>query len=96
MALRTDAPRNRSVTSDAAFSDQYRDWFRMMLLTVALRSGRAEAYSVGQIGGFCHLYIGKRQLRSAPSRRSGLMTRRRPIANMPGPRTRHDVGGAYG
>lgn len=59
MAVRADASRNRSAPADAAFSDQYRDWFRMMLLIRRFEERAGEAYSVGQIGGFCHLYIGQ-------------------------------------
>ena len=30
-----------------------------MLLSAASRSSAAEAYALGKIGGFCHLYIGQ-------------------------------------
>jgi len=47
---------------DAPFADQYRDWLRMMLLIRRFEERAGEAYSIGQIGGFCHLYIGQEAL----------------------------------
>ncbi len=44
---------------DAPFSDHYRDWLRTMLLIRRFEEKAGEAYSIGQIGGFCHLYIGQ-------------------------------------
>jgi len=43
----------------ARYSDEYRDWLRMMLLIRRFEERAGEAYAVGQIGGFCHLYIGQ-------------------------------------
>jgi pyruvate dehydrogenase E1 component alpha subunit len=40
-------------------ADQYRDWLRQMLLIRRFEEKAGEAYSLGKIGGFCHLYIGQ-------------------------------------
>ncbi|HEY4321059.1 MAG TPA: pyruvate dehydrogenase (acetyl-transferring) E1 component subunit alpha [Gemmatimonadales bacterium] len=45
--------------SDAPFADQYREWLQMMVLIRHFEEKAGEAYSLGQIGGFCHLYIGQ-------------------------------------
>ena len=39
--------------------DEYRDWLRQMLLIRRFEEKAGEAYSLGKIGGFCHLYIGQ-------------------------------------
>lgn len=44
---------------EAPYSSEYRDWLRMMLLIRRFEERAGEAYAVGQIGGFCHLYIGQ-------------------------------------
>ena len=44
---------------DQARADQYRDWLRQMLLIRRFEEKAGEAYSLGKIGGFCHLYIGQ-------------------------------------
>ena len=36
-----------------------RDWLRQMLLIRRFEEKAGEAYSLGKIGGFCHLYIGQ-------------------------------------
>ncbi len=60
MAVSTsDGPTARRRGTDAPFADQYREWLRMMLLIRRFEERAGEAYSVGQIGGFCHLYIGQ-------------------------------------
>ncbi len=41
------------------FADRYREWLRMMMLIRRFEERVGEAYAVGQIGGFCHLYIGQ-------------------------------------
>jgi pyruvate dehydrogenase E1 component alpha subunit len=51
---RTARPRD-----EARHSDEYRDWLRMMLLIRRFEERAGEAYAVGQIGGFCHLYVGQ-------------------------------------
>ncbi len=51
----TRAPR----PSAAPFAEQYRDWLRMMLLIRRFEERAGEAYAIGQIGGFCHLYVGQ-------------------------------------
>ncbi len=52
-------PRGKRRGSDVPFADQYRDWLRRMLLIRHFEEKVSEAYSLGQIGGFCHLYIGQ-------------------------------------
>ena len=60
MAVRTsDAPTTRRRGTDAPYAAEYREWLRMMLLIRRFEERAGEAYSVGQIGGFCHLYIGQ-------------------------------------
>ena len=39
--------------------DLYRDWLRQMILIRRFEEKAGEAYSLGKIGGFCHLYIGQ-------------------------------------
>jgi pyruvate dehydrogenase E1 component alpha subunit len=63
MAVSTDtAPRAARRTDAAPYRDEWQDWFRMMLLIRRFEERAGEAYSVGQIGGFCHLYIGQEAL----------------------------------
>ncbi len=44
---------------DQATAEQYRHWLRQMLLIRRFEEKTGEAYSLGKIGGFCHLYIGQ-------------------------------------
>jgi pyruvate dehydrogenase E1 component alpha subunit len=44
---------------DPSRADLYRDWLRQMLLIRRFEEKAGEAYSLGKIGGFCHLYIGQ-------------------------------------
>ncbi|MBA2626384.1 MAG: hypothetical protein H0U85_00060, partial [Gemmatimonadales bacterium] len=44
---------------DQATAEQYRQWLRQMLLVRRFEEKTGEAYSLGKIGGFCHLYIGQ-------------------------------------
>ena len=44
---------------DAQTAEQYRGYLRQMLLIRRFEEKAGEAYSLGQIGGFCHLYIGQ-------------------------------------
>jgi pyruvate dehydrogenase E1 component alpha subunit len=44
---------------DAQTAEQYRAWLRQMILIRRFEEKTGEAYSLGQIGGFCHLYIGQ-------------------------------------
>ena len=56
----TQAPaRAKPRGPDAPFADQYAAWLRMMVLIRHFEEKAGEAYSLGQIGGFCHLYIGQ-------------------------------------
>jgi pyruvate dehydrogenase E1 component alpha subunit len=51
-------PRPRKVL-DPDRAETYRDWLRQMLLIRRFEEKAGEAYSLGKIGGFCHLYIGQ-------------------------------------
>ena len=44
---------------DSPFADRYQAWLRSMILIRRFEEKAGEAYSLGQIGGFCHLYIGQ-------------------------------------
>lgn len=44
---------------DAQTADQYRTYLRQMLQIRRFEEKAGEAYSLGKIGGFCHLYIGQ-------------------------------------
>ena len=44
---------------DALTAEQYRTYLRRMLLIRRFEEKAGEAYSLGKIGGFCHLYIGQ-------------------------------------
>ena len=52
-------PRPKRRGTESPFADQYHDWLRMMLLIRHFEERAGEAYSIGQIGGFCHLYTGQ-------------------------------------
>src|SRR5690242_15771818 len=54
MATATAQPTNRSASSDVE-----RQMLRQMLLIRHFEEKAAEAYALGKIGGFCHLYIGQ-------------------------------------
>lgn len=60
MSAKTErAPAPRRNGAATPFADRYRDWLRMMILIRRFEERVGEAYAVGQIGGFCHLYIGQ-------------------------------------
>ncbi len=44
---------------DTKLAEQYRLYLRQMLLIRRFEEKAGEAYSLGKIGGFCHLYIGQ-------------------------------------
>ncbi len=52
-------PKSKSKGLDPARADEYRSWLRQMLLIRRFEEKAGEAYSLGKIGGFCHLYIGQ-------------------------------------
>jgi pyruvate dehydrogenase E1 component alpha subunit len=52
-------PKSKSKGLDPNRSDEYRNWLRQMLLIRRFEEKAGEAYSLGKIGGFCHLYIGQ-------------------------------------
>src|SRR5690348_18050990 len=54
MATATAQPTNRSASADVE-----RQMLRQMLLIRHFEEKAAEAYALGKIGGFCHLYIGQ-------------------------------------
>jgi pyruvate dehydrogenase E1 component subunit alpha len=52
-------PKARPKGLDPARADEYRRWLRQMSLIRRFEEKAGEAYSLGKIGGFCHLYIGQ-------------------------------------
>ncbi len=44
---------------DPATAEEYRGWLRRMVVIRRFEEKAGEAYSLGKIGGFCHLYIGQ-------------------------------------
>jgi pyruvate dehydrogenase E1 component alpha subunit len=57
--MATSTARGARVERESPYREEYRDWLRMMLLIRRFEERAGEAYAVGQIGGFCHLYIGQ-------------------------------------
>ncbi|HEU5169752.1 MAG TPA: pyruvate dehydrogenase (acetyl-transferring) E1 component subunit alpha [Gemmatimonadales bacterium] len=55
----TRRTRARPKPFDPALAERYRAWLRQMLLIRRFEEKAGEAYSLGKIGGFCHLYIGQ-------------------------------------
>jgi pyruvate dehydrogenase E1 component alpha subunit len=55
----TARPKGKAKGLDPARADDYRGWLRQMLLIRRFEEKAGEAYSLGKIGGFCHLYIGQ-------------------------------------
>jgi pyruvate dehydrogenase E1 component alpha subunit len=55
MATATAPPQSK----DLARTDLHRQMLRQMLLIRRFEEKAAEAYALGKIGGFCHLYIGQ-------------------------------------
>ena len=53
----TTKPQRHAI--DSATADQYRHYLRQMLQIRRFEEKAGEAYSLGKIGGFCHLYIGQ-------------------------------------
>ncbi len=56
---RTAASKAAPPAIDAATAESWRQWLRQMLLIRRFEEKAGEAYSLGKIGGFCHLYIGQ-------------------------------------
>ena len=56
--MTTTAPRTAGAV-DAATKALHRSYLRQMLLIRRFEERTGEAYSLGKIGGFCHLYIGQ-------------------------------------
>jgi pyruvate dehydrogenase E1 component alpha subunit len=61
MAGSTAARRARTGArpTDDALPEEYRRWLREMMVIRRFEEKAGEAYSLGKIGGFCHLYIGQ-------------------------------------
>ena len=55
----TTRPKPKPKGLDPARAEEYRRWLRQMLLIRHFEEKAGEAYSLGKIGGFCHLYIGQ-------------------------------------
>jgi pyruvate dehydrogenase E1 component alpha subunit len=52
-------PRQAPKPDAAALAEEYRRWLREMMVIRRFEEKAGEAYSLGKIGGFCHLYIGQ-------------------------------------
>ncbi len=52
-------PRQTAKPSPDALAEEYRGWLRQMMVIRRFEEKAGEAYSLGKIGGFCHLYIGQ-------------------------------------
>ncbi|WP_235890489.1 pyruvate dehydrogenase (acetyl-transferring) E1 component subunit alpha [Sandaracinobacter neustonicus] len=48
-----------NMTRHEPTADEYRDYYRMMLLIRRFEEKAGQLYGMGLIGGFCHLYIGQ-------------------------------------
>ena len=59
MATRTRPAQGEASRTDADLAALHRDYLRKMLLIRRFEEKAGEAYSLGKIGGFCHLYIGQ-------------------------------------
>jgi pyruvate dehydrogenase E1 component alpha subunit len=59
MAGSTATKARKTGTVPPELGDRYRGWLRQMLLIRRFEEKSGEAYSLGKIGGFCHLYIGQ-------------------------------------
>jgi len=57
MMAGTMKPQRKTV--DPGTADQFRHYLRQMLVIRRFEEKAGEAYSLGKIGGFCHLYIGQ-------------------------------------
>jgi pyruvate dehydrogenase E1 component alpha subunit len=55
----TAKSRTRKRGIEPSKADEYRRWLRQMMLIRRFEEKAGEAYSLGKIGGFCHLYIGQ-------------------------------------
>jgi pyruvate dehydrogenase E1 component alpha subunit len=55
----TKAEKQKKKSLDDTTAQRWRDWLRQMLLIRRFEEKAGEAYSLGKIGGFCHLYIGQ-------------------------------------
>jgi pyruvate dehydrogenase E1 component alpha subunit len=52
-------PKPKPKGLDPARAEEYHRWLRQMMLIRRFEEKAGEAYSLGKIGGFCHLYIGQ-------------------------------------
>lgn len=59
MAAKSRSAPRRENAGGKDYSKYHAEWLRMMLLMRRFEERAGEAYAVGQIGGFCHLYIGQ-------------------------------------
>ncbi|MSR03558.1 MAG: pyruvate dehydrogenase (acetyl-transferring) E1 component subunit alpha [Gemmatimonadetes bacterium] len=57
--MTTTAPAAKGKAVDAATKALHRSYLRQMLLIRRFEEKTGEAYALGKIGGFCHLYIGQ-------------------------------------
>src|SRR5512147_2212321 len=59
MATTAPTPRARRRGLDPSRAEEYQRWLRQMMVIRRFEEKAGEAYSLGKIGGFCHLYIGQ-------------------------------------
>jgi len=52
-------PRQAPKPDAATLAEEHRHWLREMMVIRRFEEKAGEAYSLGKIGGFCHLYIGQ-------------------------------------
>jgi pyruvate dehydrogenase E1 component alpha subunit len=57
--MTTTVPRPAGAAPDAATKALHRAYLRQLILIRKFEEKAGEAYSLGKIGGFCHLYIGQ-------------------------------------
>lgn len=57
--MATAAKTKKGAAVKAENAEQWQHWLRQMVLIRRFEEKAGEAYSLGKIGGFCHLYIGQ-------------------------------------
>ena len=58
-AARKKSGKRKTAAQPIASATQCREWYRQLCLLRRFEEKAAEAYSLGRIGGFCHLYVGQ-------------------------------------
>lgn len=57
--MATATQRKKGLDVDSKTAERWKGWLRQMVLIRRFEEKAGEAYSLGKIGGFCHLYIGQ-------------------------------------